>query len=132
MPDNDLGTVFTVLRIIRGMSQEELAQASGIRSSTISDYERGRMVPGLMSLQRLLEAMGYPFGAMDQARALISSLRPDSISHDMLSWGLPDGPEALRREVLQISAEAGRVVARFIRLLFVMLSGPPVTREPSP
>ena len=37
MAESELGTVLTVLRIIRGMNQEELAQASGLRSGTISD-----------------------------------------------------------------------------------------------
>ena len=126
MPDTELGTVLTVLRIVRGMNQEELAQASGLRSGTISDYERGKMVPGFNTVQRLLEAMEYSFGALDQARALISSLRPDSTSEDELrAWGLPEGPAALRWEVQQVSAEAGRVVARLTRLLFVLMSSPP-------
>jgi DNA-binding XRE family transcriptional regulator len=33
MPDSGFGTVLTVLRIIRGMNQEELAHAAGLRSS---------------------------------------------------------------------------------------------------
>jgi transcriptional regulator with XRE-family HTH domain len=126
MADSELGTVLTVLRIIRGMNQEELAQASGLRSGTISDYERGKMVPGLNTVQRLLGAMGYSFGALDQARALISSLRPDSpTAGELQAWGLPEGPAALRREVQQVSAEAGRVVSRLTRLLFVVMSSPP-------
>lgn len=132
MADSELGTVLTVLRIIRGMNQEELAQASGLRSGTISDYERGKMVPGLNTVQRLLGAMGYSFGALDQARALISSLRPDSPTlGELQAWGLPEGPAALRREVQQVSAEAGRVVSRLTRLLFVVMSSPPAG-EPSP
>jgi len=81
------------------------------------------MVPGLNTVQRLLEAMGYSFGALDQARALISSLRPYSTSDDELrAWGFPEGRAALRREIQQVSAEAGRVVARFTRLMFVLIS----------
>jgi transcriptional regulator with XRE-family HTH domain len=95
VPDSDFATVLTVLRIVRGMNQEELAQASGMRSSTISDYERGKMVPGLNTVQKLLGAMGYSFGALDQARALISSLRPDSTSDD---------EEGLRSEELHEAA----------------------------
>jgi transcriptional regulator with XRE-family HTH domain len=132
MPDSDLGTVLTVLRIIRGLTQDQLAQVSGLRSGTISDYERGKMVPGLVTAQRLLEAMGYSFSALDQARALISSLRPHSTSEEELqAWGLPEGPAALRWEVQQVSAEAGRIVSRLTRLLFVLLSTPAVG-DPSP
>ena len=132
MPDNDLATVLTLLRIIRGFNQEELGKASTLRSSTISEYERGRMVPGLNTAQRLLEAMGFSFGALDQARGLISSLRPNSSSEDQLrAWGFPEGPAALMREIQQVSAEAGRVVSRFTRLLFVLLSSPALG-EPNP
>jgi transcriptional regulator with XRE-family HTH domain len=132
MPDSGFGTILTILRIIRGMNQEELAQASGLRSSTISEYERGKMVPGLNTVQRLLGAMGYSFRALDQARALISSLQPENLSAgELLAWGLPEGPAALRREIQQISAEAGRVVSRLIRLLFVLMLSP-VFREPGP
>jgi len=125
MPDTELGTVLAVLRIIRGMNQEELARASGLRSGTISDYERGKMVPGLNTVQRLLGAMGYPFAALDHARALINSLRSESLLADPAQASeFPDGPAALRREVEQVSAEAGRVVSRLTRLMFVVMSSP--------
>jgi len=134
MADNDLATVSTVLRVIRGLNQEELAQVSGLRSGNISDYERGKMVPGFNTAQRLLGAMGYSFGALDQARALISSLRPNTSEDDLQAWGLPEGPAALRREVQRVAAEAGRVVFRFTRLLFVVMSasafGPNLQEEP--
>ena len=120
MSGAELGTLLAVLRIVRGWNQEELAQASGLRSGTISDYERGKMVPGLNALQRLLSAMGYPLGALDQTRAFVDLLR---------AGGLPaaspegaDTPAALRREVEQASAEAGRVVSRLTRLMFAVMS----------
>jgi transcriptional regulator with XRE-family HTH domain len=120
MSGAELGTLLAVLRIVRGWNQEELAQASGLRSGTISDYERGKMVPGLNALQRLLSAMGYPLGALDQTRAFVDLLR---------TGGLPaaspegaDTPGALRREVEQASAEAGRVVSRLTRLMFAVMS----------
>ena len=78
------------------------------------------MVPGLNALQRLLSAMGYPLGALDQTRAFVDLLR---------AGGLPaaspegaDTPAALRREVEQASAEAGRVVSRLTRLMFAVMS----------
>jgi transcriptional regulator with XRE-family HTH domain len=110
-----------VLRIVRGWNQEELAQASGLRSGTISDYERGKMVPGLNALQRLLGAMGYPLAALDQTRAFVDLLQAGGLPAP--AHGEADGPAALRREVDQASAEAGRVVSRLTRLMFeVMIS----------
>ncbi|MBW8875687.1 MAG: helix-turn-helix transcriptional regulator [Acidobacteria bacterium] len=119
----ELGTVLAVLRIVRGWNQEELAQASGLRSGTISDYERGKMVPGLNTLQRLLGAMGYPLAALDQARAFVDCLRTERLPAAEAP-GVTGGPAALRREVEQVSAEAGRVVSRLTRLMFAVMSSP--------
>jgi transcriptional regulator with XRE-family HTH domain len=77
MPDNDLGTVLTVLRVIRGLNQEELAQRSGLRAGTISDYERGKMVPGFNTAQRLLENDGV----------FVRSPRPGSRSDHLPATG---------------------------------------------
>jgi transcriptional regulator with XRE-family HTH domain len=125
MPGADFGIVLTVLRIIRGWTQEELARASGLRGGTISDYERGKMAPSHRTLNRLLEAMGYTLSALDQVGALIDSLRAENPVAEPLNESLfSGGPAALRREVDQVSAEAGRVMSRFTRLLFVVMSSP--------
>ena len=119
MSGAELGTFLAVLRIVRGWNQEELAQASGLRSGTISDYERGKMVAGLNALQRLLGAMGYPLAALDQTRAFVNLVK----AGDLPAASLEGTPVDLRREVDQASAEAGRVVSRLTRLMFeVMIS----------
>jgi len=122
MPAADFGTVLTILRLIRGWSQEDLASASGLRRGTISDYERGKMVPGHNTLNRLLDAMGYPLSALDQTGAFIDSMRAESPTTEPVDdlW-FTGGPAALRREVDQVSAEAGRVVSRLTRLMFVVM-----------
>src|SRR5262245_14189994 len=132
MPGADFGTVLTILRIIRGWSQEDLASASGLRRGTISDYERGKMVPGHNTLKRLLDAMGYPLSALDQAGAFIDSMRAESPPMEPSAdlW-FTSGPAALRREVDQISAEAGRVMSRLTRLLFVVMSSPAANQDES-
>ena len=120
MSGAELGTLLAVLRIVRGWNQEELAQASGLRSGTISDYERGKMVPGLNALQRLLSAMGYPLAALDQTRAFVDGLQTGGLPAASAEGA--DGPAALRREVEQASADAGRVVSRLTRLMFAVMS----------
>src|SRR5262245_56482319 len=125
MADTELGTVLAVLRVIRGLNQEELARASGLRAGTISDYERGKLVPGLNTVHRILGAMGYPFAALDQARSLIRSMRPESLTESSApTSALLEGTEALRWEVEQVSAEAGRVMSRLTRLMFAVVSSP--------
>lgn len=138
MAERELSVALTVLRIIRGWTQEELAKESGVRSGSISDYERGKTIPGLKTLQRLVGAMGYPLSALDQAQTFIYSLRNESILSE--PSGFRAGREApqesvaspadralgstaaLRWEVEQVSAEAGRVVSRMTRLLFGLMS----------
>ena len=102
MPDANLGTALAVLRIIRGWNQEELSRISGIRSGTISDYERGKMVPGLKTLQRLLEALDYPLSAVGQTQAFVESLRGTGISMQPLE-GPPGTPLDLRRDAVRLA-----------------------------
>jgi transcriptional regulator with XRE-family HTH domain len=143
MSDAGLGMALTVLRIVRGWSQEELAKASGIRSGSISDYERNRMMPGLKTLQRLMGAMGYPLALLDHTQKFIDAVRADSplplpagsaeTSRAVGALPVSEGPfasQALQWEVEQVSAEAGRVVARLTRLLFVLMK-PPATIQDS-
>jgi len=116
----ELGSFLAILRIVRGWNQEELAQASGLRSGTISDYERGKMVPGLNALQRLLGAMGYPLAALDQTRAFVNLVQAGDLPPASLEGA--GRPADLRREVEQASAEAGRVVSRLTRLMFAVMT----------
>jgi transcriptional regulator with XRE-family HTH domain len=133
----ELGVALTVLRIVRGWSQEELAKASGVRSGSISDYERGRMVPGLKTLQRLVGAMGYPLAALDRTQSFVDAIRAESqlsVATGEIGGGgnaLENPPSrALRREVEQVSTEAGRIVTRMTRLLFDLMTEPPPAAEP--
>ena len=128
MPDTNLGSALAVLRIFRGWYQEELSRVSGVRSGTISDYERGKMVPGLKTLQRLLDALDYPLSAVGQAQAFIESLRGSRVSMQPLE-GPPGSPLDLRREVEQVSVDAGRVVSRITRLMFAVMTSPPLEEE---
>lgn len=145
MPEGELSVALTVLRAIRGWTQEDLASASGVRASSLSEYERGRKVPELKTLQRLVAAMGFPLSALDHAQSFIYTLKTESALSERLSllhgqripqrpredetWEGSDGGDTsdagLQWEVEQVSAEAGRVVTRLTRLLFVLMSQPP-------
>ena len=46
------------IRIARGLTQEELAERSGFAQQYISDLERGRRNPTIVSLWELAQAMG--------------------------------------------------------------------------
>ena len=56
-------------------SAAELARSSGIRSTSISNYERGHTVPVVKVIVRLVAAMGYPLAALDSTRGYIDTMR---------------------------------------------------------
>jgi len=53
----NLGRALLVLRVVRGLSQKELARQAGIRPNQISRYETGQVLPQLTQLDRLLKAL---------------------------------------------------------------------------
>jgi transcriptional regulator with XRE-family HTH domain len=60
-----LGRVLAVLRAALDLTQSDLARLSGVKRSSISEYERGRSAPDAMTLERLLLAMGFRWTALD-------------------------------------------------------------------
>jgi len=52
-----LGDALVVLRMLRRLSQAELANRAGIRPNQVSRYETGAVQPQLNQLTRLLEAL---------------------------------------------------------------------------
>jgi transcriptional regulator with XRE-family HTH domain len=134
----ELSIAIAVLRAIRGWNQHDLAKAAGIHGSAVSDYERGKTVPELRTLQRLVSAMGFPLSALDQTRSFVEALSTQrtlteavvstSVVRD-LGTGEPvfsrsqlaDNPAALRWELEQVSVEAGRVFSRMSRVMFALM-----------
>ena len=53
----NVGTTLLHLRELRGLSQAELARKAGIGKSQLSKYERGKELPKLDSLERILSAL---------------------------------------------------------------------------
>ena len=51
-------------RKARGMTQEQLAQISGVHRVTIARIESGEISPNLRTLERLAEAMGVTVGEL--------------------------------------------------------------------
>lgn len=53
-----LGVTLTIVRVIHGESQAEVAARAGIRPNQVSRYETGQVLPQLPQLARLLDALG--------------------------------------------------------------------------
>jgi transcriptional regulator with XRE-family HTH domain len=54
------------LRRARGLTQERLAVAAGIRQAQISEIEAGKISVGIDSLERIAQALGVPFAELFQ------------------------------------------------------------------
>jgi transcriptional regulator with XRE-family HTH domain len=75
----DLAISFVVLRLTRGLNQEQVAKAAGITSSALSEYERGRKSPELKSVRRIVEALGYRLSALERIEDLLRDLELESL-----------------------------------------------------
>ena len=76
-----MATNIKAIRKLRGMTQEELAKASGIHSVTICKYEIGKVVPSLDNAEKLARALGVT------VNDLIAEGRDDRISDNQASGG---------------------------------------------
>ena len=125
--DEDLDVVLVVLRVALHWKQNDLASASGIGNSSISDYERKKKSPGRKNLQKLLDAMRYRTGVVEFTRRFLHELRT---AYRLAEGevGVPLGEEApatsgdsaLRARVDQVSSEAGRAAENLVRLVLEM------------
>ncbi len=65
-----IGALISAERQRTGMTQDELAAASGIDSSNIRAYENGRALPSVHTLVRLAEGLGTdPAALLDGIRS---------------------------------------------------------------
>lgn len=90
----DILSAITELREMRGWSEYQLAERSGLPQSTISSWYRKRMIPTVPSLEKICAAFGItlsqlfasgddPVSLTDSQRALLSRwarLDPDQQS----------------------------------------------------
>jgi transcriptional regulator with XRE-family HTH domain len=130
----DIGVVIHMLRVVRGLSQGDLAKLSEVRNSSISNYERGKTIPKFESIQKLAAGLDLPLSAVEEAQEFIHRMRsrsfeaggPGEGSAEALMDGAasfaPRDAAALLAEVEQISADAGRVASRMTRLVLELLA----------
>lgn len=68
------GSFLRTVRQSRGLSQQELAEGSGISQPNISAIEHDRRIPSADTLNRLLVACGYELAAVAGSRVLHAPL----------------------------------------------------------
>lgn len=138
---DDLGLVIHVLRVIQRLSQGELGERAGVRNSSISNYERGKVVPKFETIQKLAEGMGLPLLAVEETQSFIRRVRRWSgvVGGEVGGTGeIPapngagaDGAEGgeralagrpLEEEMDRVVLDAGRVASRMTRLVLELLA----------
>lgn len=75
-----IGKVIQKLRTKRGFSQEQLADAAGIRQATLSDIERGKVKPSENTLEKISSALD---ASVNYIR--IAAIEPDNIPKEQRS-----------------------------------------------
>jgi transcriptional regulator with XRE-family HTH domain len=113
-----LGKSLVMLRVLRGLSQAEVAQRAGIRPNQISRYETGQVLPQLEQLARLLDALGIGEVDFFLFKAQVAQLEAGTATLDTAAAQAPPELVALFRELLarQID-QAERTRAVIDRLL---------------
>jgi len=130
----DLSRSISILRISRGWSQDRLARAAGITSSALSEYERGKKLPELKSLRKIMSALGYSLTALErtedflrelQAESFLEAEQPPECGHTLVPVSvLPEGVSAtqsLRSRARRTAALLGQAAISFCVLLFDIL-----------
>ena|GEM_PF-454183 len=102
--------VLTILRVIRGITQQEL-EGAGFKRGSISKLERGRLNPTPERLWRLVEAMGFPPEQLDRTLAFIEFARAAMASAPVSN----DLAGALEAQIVELAAAEGRAVEGFAR-----------------
>ena len=123
----DLSIAFVLLRLTRGLKQEQVAKAAGITSSALSEYERGKKAPELRSVRRVVHALGYRLSAIERIEDLLRDLELESVVETsgedgqtlvpVPRFAVKDGPARGRR----VAALVGQAATGFCLLLFDLL-----------
>src|SRR5947209_5077855 len=130
----DLNRSISILRISRGWSQDWLARAADITSSALSEYERGKKIPELKSLQKIMSALGYSLSALERTEDFLRELQAESFlearqepegGYTLAPVSVrPEGMSAtqsLRSRARRTAALVGQAAISFCVLLFDIL-----------
>jgi transcriptional regulator with XRE-family HTH domain len=142
----DFSLALAILRISRGWSQDQLARAAGITNSALSEYERGKKIPELKSVRKLVTALGYELSAIERTEDFLRELRAEGLlearqepdgSYSLVPLAAPrdhrpapvelpeeePGTGPLRARARRVAAQVGQAATGFSLLLFDILIG---------
>jgi transcriptional regulator with XRE-family HTH domain/tetratricopeptide (TPR) repeat protein len=111
-----LGQALVVLRVVRGWTRQQLAEAIGAPEGTLATWERGDARPRIAMLERLVDAMGFPPVTLGRALAYVES------AHVARDWQSAGADRALAVQAAGIAARAAQSLEEFTRATATFLS----------
>ncbi len=72
-PRTTLAGTLMVLRVLRGVSQQRLDEAAGLKPGSVSDYERAVRAPSAKTQRQLLAALGYSATFFDRVQSVVKA-----------------------------------------------------------
>jgi transcriptional regulator with XRE-family HTH domain len=93
---SELARSIALLRVSRGWLQQDVAEASGLSAALVSLAEnRNAVPPSTHSLERMVEAMGFPVAILSRVRDFLRELdselrRGDAGREDPAAWRSPN------------------------------------------
>ena len=120
-----LGRVLAVLRAALDLTQSDLSRLSGVKRSSISEYERGKSTPDAVTLKRLLAAMGFRWTALDFGgwfvdRLLLDCRTPECEDIEGSTAPLLVTASALATHLSADVVAASQITARLSKLVLVL------------
>lgn len=113
------GDFIRAVRRSRGLSQRQLAEASGVAQANISAIENGRRMPSAATLNRMVVSCGYELVAIAGSRIIACPVPPDLYADAGLPRRLPDDPPgpAPALDPASSAEERGRALAAALEVV---------------
>jgi transcriptional regulator with XRE-family HTH domain len=107
-----VGLALLFLRRDAGLTLRQLSAATGSTPANLSRYEKGRQMPRLDTLRRVVGALGSTMADLLRAQETVMHL-PDGRTSDEDGTLPPDAraPLVSRKDALRLAQEAGKAVA---------------------
>jgi transcriptional regulator with XRE-family HTH domain len=100
------GQALTILRVSRGLSRAQLAEAARVTPPALCQYERGQQKPREETLSRILAALDLPAEAIERAQEFARQpLGEDG------TLPADERPEMTRQAALRLAQEVGKAFA---------------------
>ena len=122
----DVKIALSILRLLRGWTQAEMAEAAGVHKSLLSLYEQGKTVPTAKTLSRLMAAVKLPISSFESILHLVRLIRYWSGESDEATAELATSLARIVGTAVQVA------VAREVANLLVSSSRPAPGLEADP